>query len=333
MTNQPAPPPPRAPTTTTTTHITTLGNEPFPTPAQLSQATKTHRQGAFAITTRKLPISKAGPIEAMEAALRIPVPEMIFGDNLVAVEHGPSGWAIAFTAQDALDGVDKTGTQGLLQVAHARSWAASRENAGDTKAIMEVVRPFDWSYSTGYRGSVRAGSSTSTGTSTIPTNSTANNTSSTTTPNTNGSTEEGKKLDFAPTTKPIPLELLKRRDPILFFDEVVLYESELDDNGVSLLSAKVRVHEQRMLLLCRLFMRVDGVVVRVRDVRVYVDFEAEDVTREYTAREGAFEDARRALLMTGLRPDEITIALRDANKIAELLPIVEQTLESVSLKS
>lgn len=37
--------------------------------------------------------------------------------------------------------------------------------------------------------------------------------------------------------------------------------------------------------------------------------------------------------MTGLRPDEITIALRDANKIAELLPIVEQTLESVSLKS
>lgn len=233
----------------------------------------------------------------MEAALRIPVPEMIFGDNLVAVEHGPSGWAIAFTAQDALDGVDKTGTQGLLQVAHARSWAASRENAGDTKAIMEVVRPFDWSYSTGYRGSVRAGSSTSTGTSTIPTNSTANNTSSTTTPNTNGSTEEGKKLDFAPTTKPIPLELLKRRDPILFFDEVVLYESELDDNGVSLLSAKVRVHEQRMLLLCRLFMRVDGVVVRVRDVRVYVDFEAEDVTREYTAREGAFEDARRVCFL------------------------------------
>lgn len=37
--------------------------------------------------------------------------------------------------------------------------------------------------------------------------------------------------------------------------------------------------------------------------------------------------------MTGLRPDEITIALRDANKIADLLPVVEQTLESVTLRS
>lgn len=49
-----------------------------------------------------------------------------------------------------------------------------------------------------------------------------------------------------------------------------------------------------------------------------------------------FEDVStslQALLMTGLRPDEITIALRDANKIADLLPIVEQTLESVTLRS
>ena len=29
------------------------------------------------------------------------------------------------------------------------------------------------------------------------------------------------------------------RDPILFYDEVPLYESELDDNGVSQLTVKV----------------------------------------------------------------------------------------------
>jgi type 2A phosphatase activator TIP41 len=91
----------------------------------------------------------------------------------------------------------------------------------------------------------------------------------------------------------IPLELLKRRDPILFFDDVVLYESELDDNGISLLSVKVRVHAQRMLLLSRLFMRLDGVVVRIRDTRVYVDFEKEEVLREYTAREGKFDVVKR----------------------------------------
>jgi hypothetical protein len=91
----------------------------------------------------------------------------------------------------------------------------------------------------------------------------------------------------------IPVELLKRRDPILFADEVVLYESELDDNGISVMSVKVRVMEQRMLLLCRLYMRLDGVVVRVRDTRVYVDFQREEVIREYTAREDVFENVKR----------------------------------------
>ena len=33
--------------------------------------------------------------------------------------------------------------------------------------------------------------------------------------------------------------LLMARDPILFYDDVPLYESELDDNGASQLSVKV----------------------------------------------------------------------------------------------
>lgn len=35
--------------------------------------------------------------------------------------------------------------------------------------------------------------------------------------------------------------MLMARDPILFFDEVPLYESELDDNGVSQLRVKVQL--------------------------------------------------------------------------------------------
>ncbi|RYP25386.1 hypothetical protein DL767_008408 [Monosporascus sp. MG133] len=284
--------------------LASAADDAFPTAADLARATATHRQGAFVIASRKLPISRAGPIARLEASLGIPVPEMIFGDNAVRVTHEPTGWAVEFNARDALDAVDKTGAN-MLQVAHARSWTASREGGdavGAAGGRFEVVRPFDWSYSTTYRGTVVG---------------------------------EGKR-EFAyseEATRPIPLDLLRRRDPILFFDDVVLYESELDDNGVSALSVKLRVHERRMLLLARLFMRLDGVLVRVRDTRVYVDFEAEEVTREYTAREGGFEDTKRALLMTGLRPDEITAALRDANRLSELLPIVEQTLESVSLKS
>jgi hypothetical protein len=148
----------------------------------------------------------------------------------------------------------------MLRVAYAREWSSSREKT--SAGISEVVRPFDWSYSAAYLGDeVRGG--------------------------------DGRGLEREGPAREIPVELLKRRDPILFADEVVLYESELDDNGISVMSVKVRVMEQRMLLLCRLYMRLDGVVVRVRDTRVYVDFQREEVIREYTAREDVFENVKR----------------------------------------
>ncbi|KAI0549462.1 TIP41-like family-domain-containing protein [Xylaria curta] len=302
-------------------------NEPWPSPAHLAEATNTHRQGPFVIASRKLPISKAGPIEALEKDVKIPVPEMIFGDNVVSVAHAPTGFRVEFNARDALDAVDKTGDN-MLQVAYAGEWSASREQT--SAGIREVVRPFDWSYSTTYKGTVVPGTVSETGTGTDNTDATSvENTAA----KTDSSSSSSRRLDFAPTDKPIPIELLKRRDPIRFFDDVVLYESELDDNGISILSVKLRVHDERMLLLCRLYMRLDNVVCRIRDTRIYVDFASEVVTREYTAKEAGFNDVKQKLFMSGLRPDGITVALRDANRIADILPTVEHTLESVSLAS
>jgi type 2A phosphatase activator TIP41 len=77
------------------------------------------------ISTRKKPILKAGPIDAMNEKLGIPVPEMIFGDNVVVIEHVPSGWAIDFNAFDALDKVSKT-ANGMLQVAYSKEWQKDR---------------------------------------------------------------------------------------------------------------------------------------------------------------------------------------------------------------
>ena len=81
-------------------------------------------QHGFKITTRKLPILKAGPIEEMTTKLGIAPPEMIFGDNMVSIEH-KSGWGINFNTYDALDRVDKTG-ESMLQVAHSREWQSTR---------------------------------------------------------------------------------------------------------------------------------------------------------------------------------------------------------------
>lgn len=82
-------------------------------------------QSGFTITTRKLPILKAGPIEEMTQNLRIAPPEMIFGDNLVRIENRQRGWWIEFNAYDALDRVDKTG-ESMLKVAYSSEWQRNR---------------------------------------------------------------------------------------------------------------------------------------------------------------------------------------------------------------
>ncbi|KFA63540.1 hypothetical protein S40285_00290 [Stachybotrys chlorohalonatus IBT 40285] len=276
-------------------HITS-STEPFPTAQTLDAATTSHTQNRFRISTRKLPISKSAAIDDLSTRLGIPMPEMIFGDNIVSITHLPSSWSLGFNTPDALDAVDKTDKH-MLKVAYARDWESTRE--GTTQSIKEVVKPYDWSYSTTYAGTVQQPA------------------------------DDAQRHYFQPTHKRIPIELLKRRDPILFFDEVVLYESELDDNGISIYSAKLRVHDQRMLLLCRLFMRLDNVVVRIRDTRVYVDFTTDEVIREYTVKEESFDNVKRALRMQGRLPDDVTIGLRDANTLDALLPIVEQRIEAV----
>jgi type 2A phosphatase activator TIP41 len=45
------------------------------------------KNGAWKLTTRKLPILKAEPIEELHQKIGIPIPEMIFGDNFVSVTH------------------------------------------------------------------------------------------------------------------------------------------------------------------------------------------------------------------------------------------------------
>ena len=96
--------------------------EPYPSAADAGHSLL---QRGFRITTRKLPILKAEPIEKMTEALGIAPPEMIFGDNMVVIEHAASGFGISFNTYDALDQVDKTGNS-MLQVAHSKEWQSTR---------------------------------------------------------------------------------------------------------------------------------------------------------------------------------------------------------------
>jgi type 2A phosphatase activator TIP41 len=100
-------------------------SEIYPSADDVDASTVSHTQNGFKISTRKLPISKSQPIDDMERKLGIRVPEMIFGDNLVAIEHIKSGWRIEFNSFDALDRVDKT-EKNMLKVAYSSEWSSSR---------------------------------------------------------------------------------------------------------------------------------------------------------------------------------------------------------------
>ena len=80
-----------------------------------------------------------------------------------------------------------------------------------------------------------------------------------------------KSIKWTLTEEKLDMALLTRRDPIELFDEVSLYESELDDHGVSSLSVKIRVTESCWFLLLRFWLCVDGVLIRSREMRLCCD--------------------------------------------------------------
>ena len=91
------------------------------------------------------------------------------------------------------------------------------------------------------------------------------------------------------TDELINYEKLKIQEKILFFDEVVLYEDELDDNGCTKLSVKLRVMPSGFFILQRFYLRVDKTLIRVFDTRIYHEVENNFLIREYSEREEQIE--------------------------------------------
>lgn len=100
-----------------------------------------------------------------------------------------------------------------------------------------------------------------------------------------GSTEHEWRIE--PTDQPLNLEKLKRQEPILFYDELTLYEDELADNGVSNLTLKIRCMPSGFFILLRYFLRVDGVLIRCFDTRYHYEIENKYILREYSERESS----------------------------------------------
>jgi len=178
--------------------------------------------------------------------------------------------------------------------------------------IAEIRKPFDWTYSTSYTGSL------------IP--------------------SPTHLWQTSPGHLEIDIPMLKRPDPILFYDEVVLYEDELADNGIAQLVVKVvrcdcpcgltskqRVMPTCFLILQRYFLRVDGVRFKVLDTRLFHAFSHGDyLIREFKTREAEYDFLKNKLPKLSDGSVDVT-KLGDVNWVAERLPTISTQLETLDV--
>lgn len=270
----------------------------------------------WSIYTVKGPICLSEELDHLnDTRYDFPLPEMIFGKNSVRLVHDPTGAVIDFNTLDALDSL---ASKADFKVAYYKEWLSTRpkasqsaEGVDDTNAVesvrvadstaleqlspdlLELVKPYDWTYSTNYKGTV------------------------------------SNALVQADDVE-IPLDKLLRQDPILFFDEAVLFEDELGDNGITILSTKIRVMHTCLLLLCRLFMRVDDVAFRIRDTRIYIDLEKNQVIREYKTQQALFEEVLKKVSGRTSDPKKL---FRDSNWVSQNIPVLNRELETIILKT
>lgn len=263
------------------------------------------RIAGWRIETTKRPILNSDARQEWEKNLgSTHLPEMVFGESSLELVHEETGIKIHFNAFDALQGWKQEALP-PVEVPAAAKWKFR------SKPSQQVILDYDYTFTTPYSGSEVHEPSRKQ----VEMDVQARKTS--------------ECLCWIESEDRINLIALQSKDPILFYDEVVLYEDELADNGVSLLTVKVRVMPTCWFLLLRFWLRVDGVLMRVRDTRIYCAFESDTkgipvVIRERCRREGTFE----ALAARGF-PSE-SCAYSDPNLIYERLPVVWQKYEKLS---
>ena len=223
-----------------------FGGESFPDGSVRLHGWRFSTSEGAILNTAEITALKLRLQEAAGTAEPLPkLPEAVFGHNTLIVTHEPTGTTLRFDAEGALLEWLKNSLQhgaGGLTVPEAEegSWKekVSLMASGDAATRAD----WDWTYSTDYTG---AGS--------------------------HAETEE--PLAWAAHSGPgIDMAMLRRRDPILFFADLPLYQDDLHDHGHTESRLRVRVMPTCFFILLRHFLRVDGVRIRQAETRLFCKF-------------------------------------------------------------
>lgn len=127
------------------------------------------------------------------------LPEMVFPKNTLVIEH-KNGMKLQFNSLDALRGVNFQ-EKSEVKVDCAEEWQETRPTS---QCTMPNAKQFDWTFCTKYQGTVG----------------------------------ETFQVD-GNTDLRIDLTKLMRKERILFYHDLTLYEDELHDHGISVCSVKI----------------------------------------------------------------------------------------------
>ncbi|CAO3653636.1 unnamed protein product [Cunninghamella echinulata] len=240
----------------------------------------------WTITSKKASICNSAEMEGIQKNFGIPPPEMVFGNNYVKIQKGT--FEYTWNAYEALSKVDTSeNSSEHIKVSYASEWTKKSNHQN----VKDIIKPYDWTYSTDYKGTTDF------------------------------------KDDWEKVEDPvINVDRLKQKEPILFYDENILYEDELADNGTAMLSLRMRVMPSCFLILQRFFLRVDDVLFRINDTRVYHEFGSPYLVREYTSKEQSYYSIKK-----NLYGRDISL-LNDQNWVSSVFSSDTKTLERHTIK-
>lgn len=220
--------------------------------------------------------------------LDYPLPEMLFSKNFLRLER--EGQVVfKFDAKEALRGCKLIGgvppDRKMIKVPMADKWDKRVDGKG--QQIKTWREDYDWTFTTKRLCKV-----------------------------------ETTKKPPSRTPRRIDYEKLKQREPIIWSKEVILFEDDLFDLGISKYSVKIRVMPSCFFALSRFFLRVDDTFVRCIDVRVFHVFGSKYVLIETSQRESEVNALKNVQAKD----------LHDPNLAATLLPLIgEPITEEVAL--
>lgn len=176
----------------------------------------------------------------------------------------------------------------------------------------------DWTYSTPYKGNVRYVSKY------------ADNILKET--SLKLATEDDQKIELSieSTEEGIPFDRLGRDNPILHFGEVYMFEDDLGDQGYTCCSLRFRVMQDCFYVLIRYYLRVDEVLVRIYDTRIFHSYDKNYIQREFQYKEATYEDLRKKDFKIS---SEWSLSKQQSDDVSPHLELKLKTLDKIMIST